>query len=204
MKNKTFAYIRVSTLEQNTDRQVQALNDYCKENNIVINERDIYTDKASGKDFNRENYKALKLNLRDGDTLIIKELDRLGRDMQRIKEEWHELLKQGVNIIVIDTPILNTTNKTDLEKSLISNIVFELLSYMAQKERIKIKQRQAEGIASAKAKGLKFGRPSVEYPKEFSKVYAEWKEGSISAVKAMDILNLKKTTFYKLVKDYEQ
>ncbi|MDW8800218.1 recombinase family protein [Clostridium sp. A1-XYC3] len=204
MKNKTFAYIRVSTLEQNTDRQVQALNDYCKENNIVINERDIYTDKASGKDFNRENYKALKLNLRDGDTLIIKELDRLGRDMQRIKEEWHELLKQGVNIIVIDTPILNTTNKTDLEKSLISNIVFELLSYMAQKERIKIKQRQAEGIASAKAKGLKFGRPSVEYPKEFSNVYAEWKEGSISAVKAMDILNLKKTTFYKLVKDYEQ
>lgn len=204
MKNKTFAYIRVSTLEQNTDRQVQALNDYCKENNIVINERDIYTDKASGKDFNRENYKALKLNLRDGDTLIIKELDRLGRDMQRIKEEWHELLKQGVNIIVIDTPILNTTNKTDLEKSLISNIVFELLSYMAQKERIKIKQRQAEGIASAKAKGLKFGRPSVEYPKEFSKVYVEWKEGSISAVKAMDILNLKKTTFYKLVKDYEQ
>lgn len=204
MKNKTFAYIRVSTIEQNTDRQVRALNEYCKENDIVINERDIYTDKASGKDFNRENYKALKLNLRDGDTLIIKELDRLGRDMQMIKEEWHELLKQGINIIVIDTPILNTTNKTDLEKSLISNIVFELLSYMAQKERIKIKQRQAEGIASAKAKGLKFGRPSVEYPKEFSKVYDEWKKGSISAVKAMEILNLKKTTFYKLVKDYEQ
>lgn len=204
MKNKTFAYIRVSTLEQNTDRQVQALNEYCKENNIVINERDIYTDKASGKGFNRENYKALKLNLRDGDTLIIKELDRLGRDMQMIKEEWHELLKQGINIIVVDTPILNTTNKTDLEKSLISNIVFELLSYMAQKERMKIKQRQAEGIASAKAKGLKFGRPQAEYPKEFSKVYAEWKNGSISAVKAMDILNLKKTTFYKLVKNYEQ
>lgn len=206
MKNKTFFYVRVSTKEQNTDRQIEAIKEYCKSNNIDLNERDIFIDKASGKDFNRESYKALKVALREGDTLIIKELDRLGRNMEQIKQEWQELTKAGINIIVIDTPILNTANKTDLEKTLISNIVFELLAYMSEKERLKIKQRQAEGIEALKNKngGKGIGRPKAEYPKEFEKVYKQWKAEQISAVKAMELLGLKKNTFYKLVKEYEQ
>ena len=199
MESRIYGYARVSTKEQNLDRQIEVLRAY------GIDERNIITDKQSGKDFNREGYKALKNNfLRTGDTLVIKELDRLGRDMEQIKEEWNSLLKQGIDVVVIDTPILNTTNKGDLEKTLISNIVFELLSYMAEKERQKIKQRQAEGIAIAKAKGVKIGRPSIEYPSNWLEVYTEWKAGDITGVKAMQKLNLKKNSFYKLVKEYEE
>lgn len=124
--------------------------------------------------------------------------------MDQIKEEWNSLLKMGIDIIVIDTPILNTTNRGDLEKSLISNLVFELLSYMAEKEIQKIKQRQSEGIAIAKAKGVKLGRPSVEYPSNWEEGYVAWKSKEITAVKAMELLNLKKNSFYKLVKKYEK
>lgn len=205
MNNKVFAYVRVSTKEQKTDRQVQAINEYCKDNNIKIDDRDIYIDKASGKDFNRNKYQALKVNLREGDTLIIKELDRLGRNMGQIKQEWQELNKEGINFIVIDNPILNTKDKSDLEKTLISNIIFELLSYMAEKERLKIRQRQAEGIAILKANnnGNGIGRPKAEYPKEFEKSYTQWKSGDITAVNAMTVLGLKKNTFYNLVRRYE-
>lgn len=196
---KVYGYARVSTKEQNLDRQIEILRAY------GIDDRDIITDKQSGKDFNREGYKTLKGSLlREGDTLVIKELDRLGRDMEQIKEEWNNLLKSGIDIIVIDTPILNTTNKGDLEKSLISNIVFELLSYMAEKERQKIKQRQAEGIAIAKEKGTQFGRPAIQFPENWKEVYEEWKDKNITAVKAMDLLGLKKNSFYKLVKEYEE
>lgn len=199
MSNKVYGYARVSTREQNLDRQVEVLREY------GIEDRDIITDKQSGKDFNREGYKTLKNSLlRSGDTLVIKELDRLGRDMEQIKEEWNSLLSNGIDIIVIDTPILNTTNKGNLEKSLISNIVFELLSYMAEKERQKIKQRQREGIAIAKAKGVKLGRPTVEYPSNWTEVYTLWKSKEITAVKAMELLGLKKNTFYKLANEYKR
>jgi DNA invertase Pin-like site-specific DNA recombinase len=119
--------------------------------------------------------------------LIIKELDRLGRNMEMIKEEWRDLEKTGINIIVIDTEILNTVGKSDLEKTLISNIVFELLSYIAEKERVKIKQRQDEGIAVAKAKGRKLGRPGVEYPGKWKETYDKWKAREITVVKAMEL-----------------
>lgn len=202
---KTYAYIRVSTKEQNIDRQLESISKYCLDNNIDIDERDIIIEKQSGKDFNREGYLTLKNSLlRKGDTLIIKELDRLGRDMAMIKEEWRELEKLGISIVVIDTPILNTVGKTDLEKTLISNIVFELLSYMAEKERVKIKQRQAEGIAAAKAKGIKLGRPEVQYPDNWIEVYNSWKGKEITAVKAMELTGLKKNSFYNLVKRYEE
>ena len=154
--NKIYGYARVSSKEQNLDRQEQALKDY------GIDSRDIIEDKQSGKDFNRQGYQTLKNSLlRKGDTLVINELDRLGRNMDMIKSEWQELQAKGIDIVVIDTPILNTLNKTDLEKKLISNIVFELLSYIAEKERIKIRERQSEGIAAAKAKGLYKGRIEV-------------------------------------------
>ena len=201
MSKKVYGYCRVSSKEQNLDRQLIALKEY------GVDERDIITDKQSGKDFNREGYMTLKNSLlRNGDTLVVKELDRLGRDMEQIKEEWQQLQKNGINIIVIDTPILNTEGKTDLEKTLISNIVFELLSYMAEKERAKIKQRQREGIEALKERngGKGIGRPSVEYPKNFKEVYSQWKSKDISGVKAMKILDLKKNTFYKLVKGYEE
>ncbi|CUO14707.1 recombinase family protein [Clostridium paraputrificum] len=202
--NKTFAYLRVSTKDQNLDRQRESVLKYCEDNNIEIQERDIITDKQSGKDFNREGYQTLKNSLlRSGDTLIIKELDRLGRDMTMIKEEWQSLERKGISIVVIDTPILNTVGKSDLEKTLISNIVFELLSYMAEKERLKIKQRQAEGIAAAKSKGKKFGRPTISYPDNWEEVYTKLKDGKITAVKAMELTSMKKTSFYKLIKQYE-
>lgn len=195
---KIFGYARVSSKDQNLDRQIEEFIKY------GVEERDIIVDKQSGKDFNRNGYKTLKYNLlRNGDTLVIKELDRLGRNMEQIKVEWKELEDVGVNLVVIDNPILNTAGKTDLEKKLISNIVFELLSYMSEKERLKIKQRQAEGIKIAKEKGKKFGRPKVGYPDNWEEVYNRWLNKEITAVVAMYELNLKKNTFYKLVKQFQ-
>ena len=197
MSNKIFGYIRVSSKEQNTDRQKQALLEY------VVDERDIIEDKVSGKDFNRNGYLTLKNSLlRDGDTLVIKELDRLGRNMDMIKNEWQEIQSNGIDIVVLDTPILNTKNKSDLEKKLIANIVFELLTYMAEKERIKIKTRQAEGIAIAKSKGLYKGRKKI-INENFKNVYDDWKNGELTAVKAIEMLDMKKSTFYRRVKEYE-
>lgn len=199
---KIYGYARVSTKEQNLDRQMEALKEY------GIEERDILRDKQSGKDFKRDGYKTLKEQLlRPGDTLVIKELDRLGRNMDMIKEEWNSLIKMGIDIVVLDTPILNTTDKGDLEKTLISTIVFELLAYMAEKERVKIKQKQAEGIKAAHAKGKHLGRPKAKYPPLWEMYYTQWKsesENSITAKECMEQLGLKRTTFYKLAKRYEE
>lgn len=204
MDNKIFAYIRVSSKDQNIDRQLEAIKGYCLSNNIQLSDRDIFIDRQSGKDFNRPSYQTLKCNcLRGGDTLIIKELDRLGRDMQMVKEEWQELIKQGINIIVIDTPLLTTKDKSDLEKLLISNIVFELLTYMAEKERIKIRQRQREGIVIALERGKPYGRPKQVITQDFIRVYEQWKAGAVTALKAMELLNMKRNTFYRRVKEYE-
>lgn len=212
MNNKIFGYVRVSTKDQKEDRQVAAIKEYCKDNDIKLDDRDIIIDKESGKDFNRQSYQTLKTQLaRQGDTIIIKELDRLGRNMEQIKEEWQDLIKQGINIIVIDTPILNTSNKTDLEKTLISNIVFELLSYMAEKERQKIRQRQREGIEQAKKAGKHLGRPVMDWnsieqeQRELIKEYYPiWKAGDITATKFMEIVELKRNTFYKIMKEYKE
>ena len=199
--NKIYGYARVSSKEQNLSRQIQALISY------GVSDRDIVTDKASGKDFNRSGYITLRDSLlRTGDILVIKELDRLGRNMDMIKEEWNVLAKNGIEIIVLDTPMLNTKGKDTLEKNLISNIVFELLSYMAQKERDKIKSRQAEGIAILKANngGKGIGRPVlVEIDDNFKRIYTQWKAGYMTAVKAMGLNNMTKATFYRKVKEYE-
>lgn len=139
--------------------------------------------------------------LRTGDILVIKELDRLGRDYEQIKIEWQELQKMGIDIVIIDMPILNTAEKSDLEKSLIANIVFELLAYTAEKERQKIKVRQAEGIKLALAKGIRFGRKKTQIPENFYSECSRWLEGEQTAVEAMRKTGLKKTTFYKLVNE---
>lgn len=193
--SRTYGYARVSSSDQSLQRQLDALIAY------GLTERDIITDKASGKSFDRPGYKTLKEQmLHKGDILVIKELDRLSRDYDGVKEEWHDIQAMGVDIVVLDTPILNTAAKSDLEKTLISNIVFELLSYLADKTRRKIKASQAEGIKAAKNKNVKFGRPVAVKPPNFDAEVAKWKAGEQSATATYTKLGMSKTTFYKLVK----
>jgi DNA invertase Pin-like site-specific DNA recombinase len=207
MKKHIFAYIRVSSKEQHTDRQEQAIKEYATAEGIDVTET--FTDKVSGKDFNREAYLAMKDKIRSGDLIIIKELDRLGQNMDMIKSEWNDLTKAGADIVIIDTPILNTSNKTDLEKQLISNIVFELLSYMAEKERLKTRARQAEGIAALKARngGKGIGRPKADVPQDFMREYRKYKQGeygNISAAKFAKMIGIGRSTMYKYVKQLEE
>ncbi|WP_338631886.1 recombinase family protein [Clostridium baratii] len=200
MNRKVYGYARVSSKEQNLDRQIKALESY------GVDTRDIISDKQSGKNFDREGYLTLKnILLRPKDTLVITELDRLGRNMSMIKDEWNDLQKKQISIVVLDNPILNTEGKNDLEKNLISNLVFELLAYLAEKEREKIKKRQLEGIEALKIRngGKGIGRPAIGKPDNWNKVYNMWKEKEITAVAAMELLKLKKNTFYKLVKEHE-
>ena len=157
MEAKTFGYCRVSSADQNEDRQVQAMLD------MGINERDIFIDKLSGKNFDRPMYQAMKAQLRKGDLLVIKSIDRLGRNYKQICDEWREITGEiGADIRVIDLPLLDTTRTDGLIGQVISDIVLQLLGYVAEQERAFIKQRQAEGIACAKAKGKKLGRPAIK------------------------------------------
>ncbi|MFA9396829.1 MAG: recombinase family protein [Clostridiaceae bacterium] len=195
--NKIFGYIRVSSQDQNIDRQLKEMLD------LKIEQRDIFIDRQSGKDFERPEYKAMKNILRPGDLLYIKSIDRFGRNSREIKKEWEEItLDLKVDIKVIDMPLLDTTQYKDLIGNFVSNLVLEVLSFVAEQERDNIRQRQREGIEIAKAKGKHLGRPKAIYPDNFDDVYKEWIAGDITAVKAMEMLGLKKGTFYKLVKEY--
>ena len=195
---RVYGYARVSSTEQHLDRQLEALSKY------GIEDRHIITDKQSGKNFDRPGYQTLKGQLlRSGDVLVIKELDRLGRNYEAIKSEWQDLRQLGIDIVVLDMPILSTAEKSDLEKSLIASIVFELLAYQAAKELEKNKTRQAEGIAIARIKGVQFGRPSVKIPEGFETEVRKWKSGEQTATETMAVLGLKRTTFYKLVKEVQ-
>lgn len=212
MNNRVYGYAKVSTKEQNLDRQLEALTTY------GIDERDIITDKASGKNFDREGYNKLvnPQMLREGDTIIITSIDRLGRNYTEIKEQWEYITKElKANIKVLDMPLLDTTQNTnDLDKTFIADLTLQILSYVAQKEREKIKERQKQGIdvmtvneegkKVSKKTGRTYGRPKAEYPAEWETVYNEWKQGNITATKAMQILELKRNTFYNLVKRYEE
>ncbi|WP_160680881.1 recombinase family protein [Clostridium sp. C8-1-8] len=193
---KTFGYIRVSSSDQNIDRQLEDMLE------LGIDERDIYIDKQSGKDFNRPKYNALKIILRPGDVVYIKSIDRFGRNAREIKKEWEEITKEiGADIKVLDMPLLDTTQYKDLMGSFVSNVVLEVLSFVAEQERDSIRKRQNEGIKIAKAKGKHLGRPKAIFPEQWESVYMEWKSKNITAVKAMEKLNLKKSTFYKLVNE---
>lgn len=196
--NLSYGYARISSRDQSLSRQIVALHDY------GLDDRHIITDKASGKDFAREGYQTLKTQLlRPGDTLVIKELDRPGRNYTQIKVEWQELLQKGVEIVVLDTPMLNTTNKSDLEKKLIANIVFELLAYMSEKERLRIHARQAEGIAAAKAQGKHLGRPIIPMPPNFKEQYQKVLNHEISATQLMKALGLKRNVFYRCIHELQ-
>ena len=192
MKNRYYGYVRVSTKEQNEDRQILALSDF------PISRENLYTDKVSGKDFHRPQYQRMVKKLRKGDILVVKSIDRLGRNYEEILEQWRRLTKEkGVDIVVIDMPLLDTRNKNDLTCTLIADIVLNLLSYVAQTERENIRQRQAEGIAAARKKGVKFGRPPIPVPEAFDKVSKRWENGEISSRNAAMQLGISQNTFLR-------
>ena len=199
MDVRKFGYVRVSSKDQNEGRQIEAM----KEKGIE--ERDIFVDKQSGKDFNREQYQLLKRILRKGDILYIHSLDRFGRNKEKILEEWNDITKNiQADIVVLDMPLLDTTQYKDSLGSFITDLVLQILSWMAEEERDRIRKRQREGIDLALKNGTTFGRPKATITEEFEQVYDRWKSGEITAVKAMEEIGVKKTTFYKLVKEYER
>ena len=197
---KEFGYARVSTAHQREDRQVQALLDY------GIEERNIVVDKESGKDFNRLGYLSLKEKwLRQGDTLVVKELDRLGRNKAKIREELEWFRAEGIRVKILNVPTtLLDYEGQDWVLDMVSNILIEVMASVAEEERFKIHRRQEEGIAVAKAKGVVFGRPSIAKPANYEAVMALVDSGQIKAVEAMRELGVKKTTFYKLRQAYWQ
>ncbi|MBD9009292.1 MAG: recombinase family protein [Clostridiales bacterium] len=198
MTNKQFFYGRVSTKEQNADRQIKAAKDF------GIDDRDIYIDKKSGKDFDREQYQILKGQLREGDLLVILSIDRLGRNYDQIIAEWRDIISLGCDIVVLDMPILDTRN-TDggLTKRFISDLFLQILSYVSEQERENIRSRQRQGIEIARSLGKYKGRKPIDVP-NFQEVYTEWRRGSITARKAMELLGgIKPNTFYRRVKEYE-
>ncbi len=189
---KTYGYVRVSTKEQNVARQFEAMR------NFPVEEKNIVVDKFSGKDFNRPNYKKLLRKMKKGDVLVVKSIDRLGRNYDEILEQWRLLTKERhIDIVVIDMPLLDTREGRDLTGTLIADIVLQLLSYVAQSERENIKQRQREGIMAAKARGVKFGRPRLHIPDEFFEFYDLWQNGKISSRKAAKHLNVSYQTFIR-------
>lgn len=194
MKNKIFGYARVSSKEQNEERQIIAFKKY------GIDERDIYIDKQSGKDFDREQYNILKHILRENDILVIKSIDRLGRNYNMIIDEWKYITKTiKADIVVIDMPLLDTTKNKDLLGTFISDLILQILSYVAEQERTFIKQRQKEGISTAINKGIKFGRPIIEKPQNFDIVVSKWKNKEIKTKEAIEQLGLKPSTFYNMI-----
>jgi len=203
MQNKIYGYARVSTKEQNTDRQITSLIE------AGLKKNQIYEDKKSGKDFERPSYQKLLSKLKSGDILYITEIDRLGRNYDEIQDQWKLITKEiGADIVVLDMPLLDTRSKgKDLTGTFVSDLVLQILSYVAQTERESIKKRQAEGIASAKEKGIKFGRPSVKIDinsKKFQTVITEFKDKKINLNEVLKRLKCSRSTFYNLLKNYEK
>ena len=193
-----YGYIRVSSRDQNEDRQLIALRE------IGITERNIYLDKQSGKDFNRPQYKKLLRKLKRDDLLYVKSIDRLGRNYDEILQQWRILTKEkGIDIVVLDMPLLDTRCGKDLMGTFLSDIVLQVLSFVAENERTNIRQRQAEGIAAAKAKGIRFGRPPQPLPANFHAVYQRWRQGQITGTAAAKECEMPLSTFRYRAEIYE-
>lgn len=197
-----YGYVRVSTKEQNEGRQLEALKEYAKEMNFEY--EGIFIDKASGASFDRQQYRSMMKVIRPGDKLVIKELDRLGRNdnYEDIKKELSNFDLLGVKVIILDLPVFNVDDPA-LNK-LLNNLIIELLSYIATKERLKIKVRVKEGLARAKNEGVKLGRPPVKLSKDFQKYYDMWKFEKINATEFAKLLGVSRTTLYKYIKQYEE
>lgn len=201
MEQKVYGYVRVSTKEQNEDRQVQAMLDF------GIPKERIFIDKQSGKDFERAEYQTLKRMLKDSPNslLVIHSIDRLGRNYKEITKEWKEIITEcKADIKVLDMPLLDTTQYKDLLGTFISDLILQVLSFVAEQERKNIRKRQAEGIAVAKAQGKELGRPKAEITEQFRQEWKKWKNGEQTAKQTMINTNTKRTTFYKLSKQLEK
>lgn len=195
---KTVCYVRVSSKEQNLSRQIDEMK------KLGIEEKYIYEDKASGKNMDIIGYKYMKKSLEKGDLLVVKSIDRIGRNSKEIMKEWQKITHElGADIKVIDMPLLDTTQHKDLLGTFVSDIVLQILAFVSENERANIRKRQAEGIAAAKARGKHLGRPRKEIPREFPDLYKQWKKGEIMAIEFMKMVDMKKPTFYKKVKEYE-
>lgn len=194
-----YGYIRVSSRDQNEDRQLVAMR------GLSISERNIFMDKQSGKDFNRPQYQKLVRKLKKDDLLYIKSIDRLGRNYDEIQNQWRVLTKEkGIDIVVLDMPLLDTRRGKDLMGTFLSDIVLQVLSFVAENERTTIKQRQAEGIAAAKAKGIRFGRPPKPLPANLHLVYQQWKAGKITGMAAAKACGMPMSTFRYRAEIYEK
>lgn len=201
MEQKVYGYVRVSTKEQNEDRQVQAMLDF------GIPKERIFIDKQSGKDFERAEYQTLKRMLKDSPNslLVIHSIDRLGRNYKEITKEWKEIITEcKADIKVLDMELLDTTQYKDLLGTFISDLILQVLSFVAEQERKNIRKRQAEGIAVAKAQGKELGRPKAEITEQFIQEWKKWKNGEQTANQTMINTNTKRTTFYKLSKQLEK
>ena len=193
----TYGYVRVSAADQNEDRQLDAMSA------LNIPSAHVFTDKQSGKDFERPAYKSLLRKLRPGDLIYIKSIDRLGRNYEEIQNQWRILTKErGVDIAVIDMPLLDTRNGKDLVGTFLADIVLQILSFVAQNERETIRKRQAEGIKAARARGVHMGRPIKRCPENFSEVVKLWERGKIPFSEALLRTGLKKATFYNRLREY--
>lgn len=193
-----YAYVRVSTREQNEDRQLIAMNE------LQVPKKNIFIDKQSGKDFERPHYKKLIKRLKKDDLLYIKSIDRLGRNYNEIQEQWRILTKEkAVDIVVLDMPLLDTRRGKDLMGTFLSDIVLQVLSFVAENERVNIRQRQAEGIAAAKARGVRFGRLPKPLPPNFHAVYQRWKHGEITGTAAAKECGMPLSTFRYRAKIYQ-
>lgn len=194
-----YGYIRVSSRDQNEDRQLIALAPY------NISKHNLFLDKKSGKDFNRPAYKRLLRRIKPGDLLILKSIDRLGRNYHEIIEQWRHITREKrVDVKVLDMPLLDTSYGKDLLGTFISDLVLQVLSFSAQLERESILQRQAEGIAAAKARGIKFGRKAAVLPASFEKLYVRWRSGELSAEETAAICGISRRTLYKLTEEIRQ
>lgn len=195
---RIYGYVRVSTTEQNEERQLIAM----REKNVP--ESNIYIDKQSGKNFNRFQYMELIKNIQKGDLLYILSIDRLGRNYNEIQEQWRILTKEmGINICVIDMPLLDTRNGKNLMETFIADLVLQILSFVAESERDNIKKRQQQGIATAKTRGVKFGRPKLILPEDFTKIVKKWESKKLTLNEAVIKCNVSKSTFYRRVHEYK-
>ncbi len=187
-----YGYVRVSSTDQNEERQIAAMA------KREIPEENVFRDKQSGKDFERPQYKKMLKALKSGDTLYILSIDRLGRNYGEIQNQWRILTKKiGIDICVLDMPLLDTRQGKDLMGTFIADLVLQILSFAAQNERENIKKRQADGIAAAKTRGVKFGRPDISAPYDFADIVNRWENGKISLKKALKICGMSRSTFYR-------
>ncbi len=192
-----YGYVRVSSTDQNEDRQMLALSE------LNIPTRQVYVDKQSGKDFERPAYKALLKRLKPGDLLYIKSIDRLGRNYEEIQNQWRIITKErGADVVVLDMPLLDTRVGTDLLGTFIADLVLQILSFVAHSERDNIRKRQAEGIAAARARGVRFGRPAIKSPDDFAIIVKQWERGKLTIAEVLERTGFTESTFYRRLREH--